>query len=375
MRNLLRLILLIILVGGCVLVAASLWALERLPRQAAEIYGPPGRSLSLSQRVMYSTQVLAAENVLLTPLDQQGAPRVFTVSLGESVNSITTRLEAEGFIANADALRIYLIYAGLDTNVQAGKYQISPAMTAVQIGRMLQDAVPEEVEFHILPGWRAEEIAASLPTSGLMVLPQEFLSIVRNPPDDISPTGRSESASLEGFLMPGQYSIKRGISAHDLVALFVARFDTSVTPEMRSAYTAHGLSLEQAVILASMVQREAVVTDEQPLIASVFYNRLSQNMRLESDPTVQYAWGYIADQKTWWKNPLTADDLQIDSGYNTYRVVGFPAGPIASPGRDALQAVANPAQTGYFYFRAKCDGSGRHAFAVTYEEHIQNSCP
>lgn len=175
--------------------------------------------------------------------------------------------------------------------------------------------------------------------------------------------------------MPGEYTIKRGINAHDLAKLFVERFDQTVAPEIRDGFARQGLDLKQGVTLASIVQREAVVADEQPIIASVFYNRLTNGMKLESDPTVQYAVGYEPMKQTWWKNPLSTEDLQVDSRYNTYRYAGLPPGPISNPGIEALRAVAYPAQTQYFFFRALCDGSGRHAFAVTFDEHLNNACP
>jgi UPF0755 protein len=107
----------------------------------------------------------------------------------------------------------------------------------------------------------------------------------------------------------------------------------------------------------------------------VFYNRLRENMRLESDPTAQYALGYILSQNSWWKNPLNLNDLKVNSPYNTYIATGLPPGPICVPSLAALNAVAFPAQTPYYYFRARCDGSGRHNFSATYDEHIQNACP
>jgi UPF0755 protein len=131
----------------------------------------------------------------------------------------------------------------------------------------------------------------------------------------------------------------------------------------------------QAVTLASIVQREAVIQDEMPMIASVFLNRLAVNMKLDSDPTVQYALGYQNGRGGWWTNPLSLADLQIDSPYNTYIYTGLPPGPIANPSLEALQYVAQPAQTPYFYFRAACDGSGRHNFAITFNEHLNNACP
>jgi UPF0755 protein len=98
-------------------------------------------------------------------------------------------------------------------------------------------------------------------------------------------------------------------------------------------------------------------------------------MKLDSDPTVQYALGHNENQGTWWTNPLTVQDLQEISPYNTYIYPGLPPGPISNPGLSALQAVASPAETPYFYFRARCDGSRMHLFAATYEEHLLNQCP
>ncbi len=370
-----RLVLILAVILFCVLVVAGIWGGGRITQMAAEKFGPPDPGLSTPQRVLYSARLLLNERSLTTAEDPQGKARSFDVPLGETVNSIATRLEEERLITNADAFRTYLIYAGLDKGVQAGSYQLSPSMTIVQIARALQNPVPTEVKFNILPGWRAEEIAAALPTSGLDVGQYEFLEIVRNPPADLLPTGFPPLDSLEGFMMPGQYQIKRDISPHDLAALFVKRFDQTVTPDLRDAYDNQKLSLAQAVTLASMVQREAVVTNEQPTIASVFYNRLADGMKLDSDPTVQFALGYDEGKHTWWKNPLTQTDLQVDSRYNTYIYPGLPPGPIDSPGIDALRAVATPAHTDFYYFRAKCDGSGRHAFSKTYEEHLQNACP
>ncbi len=111
------------------------------------------------------------------------------------------------------------------------------------------------------------------------------------------------------------------------------------------------------------------------MIASVFYNRLAIDMPLQTDPTVQYALGFNAAHSTWWTNPLSLDDLKVDSPYNTYIHPGLPPGPISEPGLAALRAVAFPAQSNYYYFQARCDKSGLHNFAETLEQHQQNKCP
>ena len=153
----------------------------------------------------------------------------------------------------------------------------------------------------------------------------------------------------------------------------LAAFDAQATPELRQAIQASGLSLHEAVTLASIVEREAVLPEERPIIASVFLNRLRLGMPLEADPTVQYALASdpaSVERFGFWKQGLTTEDLQVDSPYNTYVNGGLPPGPIANPGLASLEAVAHPAQTSYLYFVARNDGS--HVFAETLEEHLRN---
>lgn len=346
-----------------------------LPRLTEEAFGPANPAMGEAQRITASVELLLHREELNRPLDREGRPRSFIVRLGETANSVAVRLEESGLVWNGAVFRTYLVYTGLDTSIQAGEYTLSPAMTPREIALELQDATPEEVEFNILPGWRAEEIAAALPTSGLSIRPEAFLQVVKNPPDSILPEDWPSGKSLEGALMPGSYQLMRNLTADMLVRTFTRAFDQAITDDLRNAFTSRNLSLQEAVTLASIVQREAVLVEEQPLIASVFFNRLADGMKLDSDPTVQYALGFNTAQNTWWTNPLSGSDLQINSPYNTYLNQGLPPGPISNPSLEALRAVAYPAQTPYYYFRAACDGSGRHVFARTYEEHLQNACP
>jgi UPF0755 protein len=190
-----------------------------------------------------------------------------------------------------------------------------------------------------------------------------------NAPDFI-PAG----ATAEGFLAPGKYVLPRSTSAEQLVFLLLQQSSVGLTPELRSGFSAHGLTVFQAVTLASIIQREAVEAEEQPSMASVFLNRLAAGMRLETDPTIQYALGFDPVTNSWWKSPLSVDDLAIQSPYNTYQNPGLPPGPISNPSLSALQAVAYPAQTPYYFFRARCDGSGLHDFSETFDQHLQSGC-
>jgi UPF0755 protein len=343
-----------------------------IPSQAKRIYGQPAPSLAFLQRVQYSAQLLWYDGLLTSPLDARGMDHSFVIQPDETVNSIASNLYGMGFIKDAEAFRAYLIYSGLDTSIQAGEYQLSPAMSAIEIAHELQDATTEEVTFVILPGWRMEEIAASLPTSGLSITPADFFSAVNNPPRRFDFLAGASSA--EGFLYPDSYILSRQIMADELVNELVRHFALRLSRSMQLGFENQGLTVYQAVTIASVVEREAVHQEEAPLIASVYLNRFKIGMKLEADPTVQYSIGYNAEQGTWWTNPLSANDLQFNSPFNTYIYSGLPPAPISNPGLNALNAVAFPAETPYYFFRAKCDGSGYHSFAETFDEHVANGC-
>lgn len=375
-RSRLVIIILPVLAFLCVGVLIAGAAIAGLPDRAAAVFGPPRPTLSGVDRIRLATLLLWQQEDLTTPADPTGDPRAFTVQIGESLPSILDRLWRAGLIANPGATRSYLQYAGLDTTLQAGEYRLSPAMTPIEIAHALQDATPRVVQLAILPGWRAEEIAESLIASGLNLTMEEVLEAVRDPYlypslQSVLPAG----GTWEGFLFPDRYELGRDAAAEEVVRSLVDNFNNQVGSDLRAGIGRQGLSLYEGVTLASIVEREAVITEEAPLIASVFLNRLEAGMKLDADPTVQYAVGYNAAQRSWWTNPLSLADLEIESPYNTYRSGGLPPGPISNPGLGALRAVAFPAQAPYYYFRAACTESGRHVFAETLEEHVQNACP
>ena len=364
---------LIILVFILLILLCLLVPLIYVPSQASRIYGLPAPWLTLPQRVQYSAMLLWYDGLLTHPLDPSGTEQSFTIEMGEPVDSVANHLESVGLIRDAESFRTYLVYSGLDTSIQAGEYQLSTAMSAIGIAHELQDATPQEVTFVVLPGWRVEEIAESLPTSGLPITYDEFLAAAQTPPQEFD--FLSGADSVEGFLYPDSYIFPREISAGEMVNELVRNSALHLTLDLKNGFEKQGLNVYQAVTLASMVQREAVQEEEQPLIASVYLNRLKIGMKLDADPTVQYAIGYNILQKTWWTNPLSLLDLQINSRYNTYIHAGLPPAPIANPGLSALRAVAFPEETAFYFFRAKCDDSGFHEFAETFDEHVQNACP
>jgi len=344
-----------------------------IPVAAQQSFGAPSTELSPWQHWLYSVELVWNAEDLVQPRDLAGVEQLFTISPGETVSSISNRLEGDNLIRSAAAFRTYLIWTGMDILIQPGTYRISPAQSGRDIAGMLESSTSTQVTFNILPGWRMEEIAASLPTSGLDISPDIFLTEAAFPTSP--PNFLHVGASAEGFLAPGRYNLSRTTTAAQLVSILLRRFSDELTPEMQDGFSNEGLSVYQAVILASIIQREAMVDSEMPLIASVFYNRLKIDMPLQSDPTVQYALGYNTTQDAWWTNPLYVADMGFNSPYNTYLYPNLPPGPISNPGLAALEAVANPSQSNYYFFQAKCDGSGLHNFAQTFAQHQKNNCP
>jgi UPF0755 protein len=340
---------------------------------AESVFGVCNPQLSPLQRISYGIELLLHTSEIISPVNVNGTEQLFIVEEGESVSSIADRLEAAGLIPNARTFRLYLAWTGIDTTIQSGTFRISAASPPKSIATMLRSTSMAEVTFSVLPGWRLEEIAAALPTSGLSITPDEFIRGASDSRNFILPL--PDGATAEGFLFPDTYLISRSTTTEQLINVLMQGFISSLPGDYPSIYAANGLTVFQAVTLASIIEREVVADDEMALIASVFYNRLAINMKLQTDPTVQYALGFNTFQSTWWTSPLSAQDLDYDSPYNTYLYPGLPPGPISNPSLEALTAVAYPEQSGYYYFQAECDGSGRHNFSQTYEEHLQFNCP
>lgn len=367
MRRLVPLAVIAIIIVGIIV------ALITIPSSAARRYGPPSPRLSFSQVIEYSMRLVWYDGLLTRPLATNATSLSFTIQQGESVDEITSQLQLAGLISDAAMFRDYLIYTGLDTSIQAGVYQLSSSMSIIDIARAMQDATPADVTFVVLPGWRMEEIALSLPTSGLDITSTDFMAAASTPRPGFD--FLADARSMEGFLYPDSYTLPRVTTVDQLIDALVRNFSQHLTNDLRDGFNRRGLSVYQAVTLASIVERETMHTEEMPMIASVYLNRLKIGMNLEADPTVQYALGYNSVQQTWWTNPLSADDLKFVSPYNTYLNPGLPPVPISNPSLDALSAVASPADTPYYYFQAKCDGSGYHVFAKTFDEHLKNMCP
>jgi len=343
----------------------------------SQILGAPGGNVSTLNNLRYSIRLFRNLDLLQQPLEFSGeSERKFTISTSDSAMDVCYKLESEQFVFSAVGTCDLLTYKGTDRTLSPGTYTLSSGLNAIQTATFIASGSNRDVQFTIFAGWRLEEIAAVIEQLGLGFTGEEFLNFAYAPTAEVTQVlSLPAQRSLEGYMHPGFYSLKPSITLEDFILQSVNR-TKMVIDEANQLLNAQSsaFSTDELIILASIIQRETLESTEMSTISSVFFNRLAIGMRLETDPTVQYALGFDPVMQTWWKSPLTYDDLAVQSDYNTYQVNGLPPGAISNPGREALLAAFAPEQTGYFFFRAKCDGSYTHNFAVTYEEHLANGC-
>jgi len=319
------------------------------------------------------------DQLVQTPVGTDASLRSFSIEQGEIASTVSTRLQEEGLISDAEVFRLYMRYHGIDQRLAAGRFGLAPSMAMPEIAEKLQQPQVEEIIVTVPEGMRAEEVADLLNVRSIMD-GEAFLSMVRGGSASAHALGEYSFVpdglvSLEGYLFPDTYRLPAQATPADLIRRMLDNFGRRVTPEVLAPATAAGRGLGQVVTMASIVEREARRADERPIIASVYWNRVSGacsaetgGAYLQADPTVQYAAGRPGEW--WWKPPSVEAYQQIQSPYNTYLRPGLPPGPISSPGLSAIEAAAEPAQTSYCFFLAMGDGS--HVFAATLAEHQAN---
>jgi len=304
---------------------------------------------------------------ILSPVGSpDAAARLLTVPPRSSAAEIASLLREEGVIRSELAFRVFVRCKGLEGGLKAGEYELSPALSTPAVVERLFLGRQVTKRFTVPEGYNTAQIAALLGREGLAD-PQEFL-------DEVA-TGRfsypfleglpSGTRRLEGYLFPDTYTVTRDTGTRRIIDCMLARF-AAESERLNLAERAErvGLNLREAVILASLIEREARHDEERRIISGVLHNRLRLGMPLQVDATVLYALGRTAAEQ------VTLEDIKVDDPYNTYRITGLPPGPISNPGAASLAAAVDPAETPYLYYVAKPDG--RHAFAVTLEEHNRN---
>jgi UPF0755 protein len=353
------------MIGAIVRLFFLLVALALCAAAALFVYSLLGNGPSLS--------ALSPAN-LDAPMSDTPSREKLTIRPGESATEVGNELQERSIIRSALAFRWEVESRGIGNKLEAGEYEVSPSMSTREIVAVLgRGAARPGTAITVIEGWRTEQIADRAEQLHLGRA-DEIVRLARAPREaGLQPPDPSAS-TLEGYLFPDTYQLDPNVSSLDLVNAMLKQFNRRVDDGLRQGAATRGLTIAQAVTLASIVEREAAVESERPLVASVYLNRLQAGMRLEADPTVQYALAArdppAARGYGYWKRDLSLQDLQVESPFNTYRVSGLPPGPICSPGLASLQAVVNPAATKYFYFVAR--GDGTHAFAETHDAHLKN---
>ena len=285
------------------------------------------------------------------------------VPQGAGTAEIGRALTDAGIVRDRLTFRAALYWTGASRKLKAGEYRFDRPMTAVDVVDKIArgDVYTRRITFP--EGQTIQEMAKIYEAQGFGPARQFIdaagdVSLIA----DLDP----RAATLEGYLYPETYALPHGSKPSTLMQTMVMRFRNVFDGELRRAAEAHGMSVHDAVTLASLVEKETAKPEERPLVAAVYLNRLKIGMGMQADPTVVYA----LQKAGRYDGNIRREDLQFDSPYNTYKYAGLPPGPIASPGKPSLEAAVAPAAVPYLYFVSRNDGS--HVFAATLDEHNRN---
>ncbi|MFP4113987.1 MAG: endolytic transglycosylase MltG [Spirochaetota bacterium] len=309
--------------------------------------------------------------LLFQPVSQDMGSRsaafVFEILPNQTLRTVSGRLVAEGLAKNAIAVELYGRVRGLDTKLQAGRYLVSPAMSPAEILQKMAsgDAVFNEITITIPEGWSLNDIELHFERLGLFTKERFQQAAVMQPAyhDFELLAHLQDDTILDGYLFPDTYRVFEDSTPESIVRRMLAGFSRRITPEILADMRAQDRTLHDVLTLASIVQEEANDTDQMRDVAGVFWNRLRDGIRLESDATVNYVLGTNKRQPTF-------ADTAVDHPYNTYENAGLPPGPIGNPGIEAILAAIHPAEHDFYFFLHPEDG--RIVMSRTFNEHLAN---
>lgn len=306
-------------------------------------------------------------NSLLSPVDLRAEEKLIEIPKGYSVKEIATLLEDKGVIQKGFAFEIAARLNNKQSELQSGAYLLSGSMDLEEIINKIASGqvINNSVKVIIPEGYEISMIAQRLEELGLTTK-EKFIKSAQKveqfdyPFLESLPQDKDRKYSLEGYLFPDTYEFPRDVTEEEIIDTMLDRFNEVFKDEYYARAEELGITVDEVITMASLVEREARHDDERDLIAGVYYNRLDIDMKLQCDATVQYA---LEERK----ERLLYSDLEIDSPYNTYQHYGLPVGPISSMGEASIKAALYPKDTDFLYYVAKNDGS--HVFSRTLEEH------
>jgi UPF0755 protein len=312
----------------------------------------------LAMAALFVATAFAVASFFEPPSNSTQVVRV-EVPRNATVRTIAERLEQKGLIRHRYAFLLMARLLGESSNMKAGEYELQPSMSLFEIIDKLGRGDATAVWFTVPEGLTVSQVADSLAQQG-MVERRQFLRLAESDGSRFDVGVEAPRRSLEGYLFPDSYKFKKGVSERAIVTGMLRNFHRQVVEGLHEELRADELPLDKLVILASLIEREARVPEDRPLIAAVIRNRLKEKMLLQIDATVLYALGRHKDR-------VLLADLKVDSPYNTYKYTGLPPGPICSPGIESIKAALRPAKVDYLYYVARPDG--RHIFSTTLAEH------
>jgi UPF0755 protein len=293
--------------------------------------------------------------------DGSGDPVRFTVPRGSGMSAVADTLDARGVIGSPAVFKLYARMKGTQAKLQPGVYEVRRGAAFDVILRKLATGDVVKTRLVIPEGWELRRIAPRL----TQVTGQPADSVLSRLMDPVQAERYGvPGPTLEGYLYPATYVFPIGTGLDGILRELTGQYKRVWTPRLRERARGLGMSEREVVTLASIVEKEAKVWSERPTIARVYHNRLRRGMRLEADPTVQYALG--EHQRRLLRRHITQT---ADDPYNTYRHAGLPPGPIASPSRGAIEATLSPAEHDFLFFVARTNGT--HVFTRTYDEHLR----
>lgn len=299
---------------------------------------------------------------LLFPLHRPHQPVTIVIAKNCRVRGVADSLARHGVVTSRIALIAWLKLTGIDRQIQAGQYLFLTNEGVLLAARRLTHAKPIEKEVTIPEGLTIEQTASRI--AGVLPIDTARFFRACSDTDLIRNLGLAGATTLEGYLFPDTYRFQEDVSAEEIVRRMAGRFSEEYAKIGAAADSGGRLSQRDIVILASIVEKEAVLDSERARIAGVFCNRLRRGEPLGADPTVRYILKKF-------DGPLFVSELSMDSPYNTRRFKGLPPGPICSPGLASIRAAVSPLRTKELYFVAKWDGSGGHDFSVSNAEHTR----
>ena len=305
-------------------------------------------SLFLIVFIFFSSGYYFIKYQINTPLSNQDIEKVFVIEKGDGLKTIAANLEKAEIIRNSAWFTSYVFYKGLAGHLQAGEYSFNTNLNIIQITDKIfkGDVIPTEVKITIPEGFNIRQIDARLAEADL-----------------IEAGELSARSDLEGYLFPDTYEFNKRMDLDEILGVIKRNFDNKLSDSLRNEIKRQKKTIEEIIIMASIIEREVPLYEDSRIVSGVFWNRLNINYPLQSCATIAYA----LNKDKW---IYSIEDTKINSPYNTYKNVGLPPGPICNPGILAIQAAIYPRQTDYYFFLSKPDGET--VFSKTFEEHQAN---